>query len=240
MPPDTSAEFTQSLLARAHSPDTVSRIYTEKLQYRNLHLRPTSPPPPSNARKARRLAREEYKARSKKRPAPLSSRQRRALGLHTIPRQGQKYATYVPLHRLWLGYVREVLGGEVYGGPGAAAKLSAAEFHGAEIEVVRSNCPSRVGIKGIVLKDARFTFEVLTAQNKVKLVPKEGTMFRVEVPVADPEEATGAAGTATDAPPATAAVSSNTFAFEIMGDQFLVRGADRAGRKFKSHFLKDV
>ncbi|KAM0277056.1 hypothetical protein ACHAQH_006126 [Verticillium albo-atrum] len=232
MPPETSADFTRSLLARAHSPDTVSRIYTEKIQYRNLHLRATSPPPPSNARKARRLAREEYKARSKKRPTPLSSRQRRALNLHTIPRQGQKYATYVPLHSLWLGYIREVLGGEVYGGPGAAAKLSAAEFHGAEIEVVRSRCPSRVGIKGIVVKDARFTFEVVTAQNKVKLVPKEGTMFRVEVPVdSAPEAAEGATA---------AAATLNKFAFEIMGDQFLVRGADRAGKKFKSHFLKDV
>ncbi|KAH7376659.1 ribonuclease P protein subunit p29 [Plectosphaerella cucumerina] len=236
-----AAAATRSLLARAHSPTTVDRIYSEKIQFRNLYLRPSSPPPSQiatqkNQRDARRKAREDKKIRQKQRPGPLSSRKRRALGLHDAPRKGRKFAVYEPLHRLWLGYIREILGSDVYGGgQGAGAKLSAAEFHGAELEVSRSSCPSRVGIKGIVIKDAKHVFEIITRKNEVKIVPKEGTMFKVEVPVEKPSgEMDGEAASE------QTAESTSRFVFEIHGDQLLLRGADRANKKYKVHFLKDV
>lgn len=142
---------------------------------------------------------------------------------------------FEPLNRLWLGYVREVLGGELYsGGQGAAAKLSAADFHGAEVEVCRSRCPSRVGIKGIVLKDARFVFEIITKDNKVKTVPKEGTVFRIYVPPAHEGDA------AEKREGLEPEQERKPFAFEIHGDQFQYRSADRANKKFKPHFLKDL
>ena len=231
---------TRALLERAHSPSSVDRIYNEKIQFRNLVLRPTSPPPSvvatrKNARDSRRKSREDKKRKQKLRPVPLSSRKRRAVGLYDIPRKGQKYAIFEPLHRLWLGYIREILGGELYtGGQGAASKLSSAEFHGAEVEVSRSSCPSRVGIKGIVVKDAKFIFEIITRKNKIKLVPKEGTMFRVEIPVEEPPAQNG------EERPAQGANAPRRFAFEIHGDQFLLRGADRANKKYKAHFLKNV
>ncbi|KAL0944706.1 Ribonuclease P protein subunit p29 [Colletotrichum truncatum] len=220
--------MTQALLARAHSPDTVNRIFTDKIQYRPLYLRPSSPPP-SNARTSRRKAREDAKKKQKLKPKPLSARERRRRGLYEVPREGQKYAIFEPLRRLWLGYIEEILGSELYGGgTGAAAKLTAAEFHGAEVEVSRSSCPSRVGIKGIVIKDSRFAFEVITPKNEVKIVPKEGTWFKVEIPVKEP----GA--------DAASEETSRRFVFEVLGDQFLMRGADRANKKFKNHYLKNI
>ncbi|KAI1373285.1 ribonuclease P protein subunit p29 [Hypoxylon crocopeplum] len=226
---DNNQSLTHELLSRAHSPDSTSRIFSEKIQHRPLFLKPTSPPP-SNARDARRRARVEKQKRAKAlKPKPLSARQRRKLGLYDVPKVGQKYAVYEPLNRLWLGYIREVLGGELYaGGQGAAAKLSAADFHGAEVEVSRSRCPSRVGIKGIVIKDSRFTFEIVTEKNQAKTVPKEGTMFRVSVP--PPQEQENSLGKEV----------RGQFTFEIHGDQFQHRSADRATRKFKPHFLKDL
>lgn len=235
-----AAAATKSLLERAHSPTTVDRIYNEKIQFRNLYLRPTSPPPSvvatqKNARDSRRRAREDQKRKKKLRPAPLSARKRRALGLYDIPRKGQKYSIFEPLYKLWLGYIREILGKELYtGGQGAASKLSAAEFHGAVLEVSRSNCPSRVGIKGIVIKDAKFIFEIITPKNEIKLVPKEGTMFRVEIPLEDP------AADADEKPSEDTVDSPRRFVFELHGDLFLVRGADRANKKYKQHFLKKV
>lgn len=230
------AAVTQSLLSRAHSPPTAERIYSEKIQHRSIFLRPTSPPPQVTARQARRKERER-KAKDRKKalkPKPLSAKQRRRLGLHDIPREGQKYATFVPLHNLWLGYVREILGSEVYtGGQGAAAKLSAADFHGAEVEVVRSGCVGRVGIKGIVVKDTRFVFEIITPKNKIKTVPKEGTMFRVEI--SPPESTTSQETEDKDTQP-----SPKNLVVEILGDQFNLRSADRANKKFKLHFLKNV
>ncbi|OAA46140.1 Ribonuclease P/MRP, p29 subunit [Metarhizium rileyi] len=216
----------QDLLARAHPPDSVNRIYSEKIQHRTLHLRPSSPPPAVfNARTARRKARAQKKAKSKTRPKPLTSRERRNLGLYDIPKDGQKYSIYKPLYELWQGYAREVLGSDIFrGGPEAAAKLASAEYHGALAEVVRSQCPGRVGIKGIVVRDRKFVFELITEKKGIKVIPKEGTTFRVEIKA----ETTS---TATD---------SKAFVFEVLGDQLMLRSADRANRKFKQHFLPNL
>ncbi|PKS05897.1 hypothetical protein jhhlp_007728 [Lomentospora prolificans] len=237
----------QNLLARAHSPDSVARIYTEKIQYRPLLLRPSSPPP-TTARDARRKARQAEKQKRKQKPKPLSAAERRRLGLYDVPRDKAKYALFEPLNKLWLGYIREVMGGDVYrGGPEAAQKLTSAEFLGAEVEVSRSACVSRVGVRGIVIKDSRFVFDIVTRRNQIKTIPKEGTVFRVTIPVevqapAPAPVEVGADGSAEE----TAAAGSNEgkkteeFIFEIHGDQFLYRAADRANKKFKSHFSKTL
>lgn len=224
-----NAIATQNLLARAHSPDSADRIYADKIQHRTLHLRPSSPPPAVvNARAARRKAREAAKAKSKIRPKPLSSRERRQLGLHDIPRDGHKYEIYEPLNALWLGYAREVLGNDIFtGGPTAAAKLASAELHGALAEVVRSRCPGRVGIQGIVVRDRKFVLEIITRSRGLKVVPKEGTTFRIQVP-------------ATEAPGPEQQVEHKPFAFDVLGDQLMLRSADRANRKFKHHFLNNL
>jgi ribonuclease P protein subunit POP4 len=224
MPPkDDSQSLTQELLRRAHSPDSANRIYSDKIQYRPLFLKPSSPPP-STARDARRKARDDKKKRAKAlKPKPLSARERRKLRLYDMPKDSQKYSIFAPLNKLWVGYIREVLGSEIYsGGQGAAAKLAAADFHGAEVEVARSRCPSRVGVRGIVVKDSRFTFEVITQKDQVKTLPKEGTMFRVHVPALD------------------ATLDQKPFCFEIHGNQFQLRSSDRANKKFKNHFLKKL
>ncbi|KAI0508694.1 RNase P/MRP, p29 subunit [Xylaria bambusicola] len=224
MPPrDDDQSLTLDLLRRAHSPDSVNRIYSDKIQHRPLFLKPSSPPP-STARDARRIARRAKEKRAKAlKPKPLSARERRRLQLYTLPKEGRTYAVFAPLNNLWVGYIREILGSELYNaGQGAAAKLSAADFHGAEVEVSRSRCPSRVGVRGIVVKDTRFTFEVITRQNQVKTLPKEGTIFRVHVPAPD------------------AAPDHKPFCFEIHGDQFQHRASDRANKKLKQHFLKKL
>ncbi|PNY26416.1 Ribonuclease P protein subunit p29 [Tolypocladium capitatum] len=217
----------QDLLARAHSPESANRIYSDKIQHRTLHLRPSSPPPTVlNARAARRKARETTKAQSRVRPKPLSSRQRRQLGLQHIHGAGHRYDIYEPLNELWRGYAREVLGNDIFtGGPTAAAKLASAELHGALAEVVRSRCPGRVGIEGIVVRDRKFVLEIITRKRGLKVVPKEGTTFRIEVPADNTPEQDE---------------KKTPFAFEVLGDQLMLRSADRANRKFKMHFLNNL
>ena len=154
------ATVTQDLLARAHSPDSANRIYADKIQHRPLFVKPNSPPPP-DARDLRREARLDKQARARRapKPRPLSSRQRRALGLHDVPKEGggqqkQKYAVFEPLHALWLGYAREILGAELYtggGGQGAAARLCSADFHGAVVEVTRqTRVPFKQAFWGLI------------------------------------------------------------------------------------------
>lgn len=222
----SSQKLTEELLGRAHPPDNVNRIFSDKIQHRTLHLRRSSPPPTVlNARNARRKSRLQQKETSKQRPRPLSSRQKRALGLHEVPRTAQKYELYAPLKELWTGYALELLGSDIYtGGPNAAAKLSSAELHGAGAEVVRSRCAGRVGIKGIIVRDRKFVVEIITPKRGLKVVPKEGTTFKIEV----------------NAPASQANTQEQVFAFEVHGDQLMLRSADRANRKFKQHFLKRI
>ncbi len=247
--PTKAQPITQALLARAHSPESAIRLFNEKIHHRPIHLRPSSPPP-SNAREARRKAQEKRKQQRKKslKPKPLSANQRRRLGLYDVPSEGQKYTIFEPLHRLWVGYIQELLGREVYsGGEGTAAKLASADFHGASVEVVRSNCVSRVGIKGIVIKDSKFALEIITSKDKLKLVPKEGTVFRVEIPPPETREETGGPDNkglenkADDSPLVGSEQGPKPrLVFEVHGDQFIYRSADRASRKFKNHFLKAI
>ena len=139
--------ITETLLKRAHSPDTASNIQHERVKQRPLLLRPSSPDPKVNARSKRQYERlQKAKARRKSnKPKPLSAKQKRALCLYDIPKEQQKYAIYEPLHRMWCGYMREILGlsdakrtyvDAVSAGP----VLASADYHGALLEVVRSGC----------------------------------------------------------------------------------------------------
>lgn len=168
--------FAQALLERAFSPDTAANHYAERVIKRPLAIRATSPTP--SARAVRRQTLNErklqQKKRSKNKPRPLSAAQKRQLCLNEIPKEQQKYAIYEPLHNLWVGYMREILGlndpgRAVHITPNASGQmLASADMHGAEITVVRSRCVSRVGLEGIVVRDTRFTFEIITKRNIVK------------------------------------------------------------------------
>ena len=179
----TSAEQTHiagSLLSRAHSPNTAGTIFKERVKQRPLLLRPSSPDPDTNARQKRRKARqarETARQRKSRKPKPLSAKQKRTLCIYDIPKEQQKYDIYVPLHDLWCNYMREILGVDAATNAGrqyhvtmatAGPMLTSADYHGALIEVVRSGCVSRVGLQGIVLKDTKFTFEIITRQNALK------------------------------------------------------------------------
>ncbi|KAK4146580.1 Rof/RNase P-like protein [Dichotomopilus funicola] len=247
--PSKTPPIAAVLLARAYDTDEAARILTEKIQQRPLLLAPSSPPPSDTARAARRRAQEKKKQQRKKalKPKPLSAAQRRRLGLYDTRTSGgshtggkQAYAVFEPLHHLWLGYIREILGSEAYtGGEGAAAKLASADFHGAGVEVVRSGCVSRVGIGGIVVKDSKFAFEIVTRRGARRLVPKEGTVFRFVVPV--PVLGTGLGGNGREDEGGEGGEEKmSNMVFEIHGEQFQFRSADRASRKFRAHFSKKL
>jgi ribonuclease P protein subunit POP4 len=215
------------LLNRAHSSETSKQIFHEKVRQRPLLLRPTSPDPSVNARSKRQYDRlQKAKAQRKSnKPKPLSAKAKRALCIYEIPKEQQKYDIYVPLHAIWCSYMREVLGVSeqrpfvepVSAGP----MVTSADYHGALLEVVRSRCVSRVGLQGIVVKDNKFSFELVTRKNEIKTVPKEHTVFRFEVPFA-PEIGEGK--------------PREPLAFEIYGSQFETRAPDRATKKFRLHF----
>lgn len=50
----------------------------------------------------------------------------------------------------------------------AGSKLGSADYHGADIRVIRSRCVGMVGLAGIVVRDTKFTFQVITKKNELK------------------------------------------------------------------------
>lgn len=234
------------LLSRAHSPPSAATLFTERIIKRPLAIRPSSPP--VDARKKRqdaRTAKAASKARRKtQKPRPLSAKQKRALCIYELSKEEKKYVIYEGLHRMWCGYIREVLGlspaasskRTAFVTPqGAGPLLASADFHGALVEIVRSRCVSRVGVRGIVVKDTKFTFEIITNENEVKIVPKEHTIFKFEVPLQyeqldnlDDEEAQ------------VEDVERKNLVFELHGSQFESRPVDRATKKFKMHLSRDL
>ncbi|GAM90114.1 hypothetical protein ANO11243_081540 [Dothideomycetidae sp. 11243] len=234
----------QSLLSRAHSPSTTTQIYESHIKHRPLLLRPSSPDPSSqsNKRTARRAARQLLAQKQKRRkPKPLSAKVKRKLGVYSIGPAERKWGLYTGLHALWCGYMRDILGLSEDGKDGGKARMQAdtagpllasADYHGCLIAVVRSGCVSRVGIRGIVVKDCRHVFEIVTRRDRVVTVPKEGTVFRFEVPrrgnCLDLE-----AGR--DGKEEKEEDGLNPLVFEIHGDNFRTSAPDRANRKFKQH-----
>lgn len=170
MSTETKELVAATLLQRAHSPESADTILRERIKQRPLLLRPSSPDRELNARSKRQYERLQKAKKARKRPnrpRPLSAKQKRTLCIYDIPLEQRKYAIYEPLHQIWCGYMREVLGlsdGKRQHVDAAAVGhvLVSADYHGALVEVVRSRCVSRVGLKGFVVKDTKFTFDIVT------------------------------------------------------------------------------
>ena len=164
------------LLRQAHPDPLVTSIFVDKVLHKPLHLRPTSPDPTSqDARAKRRLQRLRKKEKSHRRQKvkPLSAKEKRDSGIYEIPDTAKKYEIYVPLHRMWVGYMWEILGMKMgekahVTASGAGSQLVSADYHGAEVTVVRSRCVGMVGLAGIVVKDTLFTFQIITKKNELK------------------------------------------------------------------------
>lgn len=173
--PAPKKHIAHTLLSRAHSPDTATQQFTERIKQKPLFLRATSPSASDNRdrRRKHRLRKKEYFLKHQ-RPQPLSAREKRSSGLYDLPKEECRYSIFKGLHALWVGYMQEILDlkierrGHVVTPSSHGAKLVSADYHGAEVEVVRSGCASRVGVKGIVVRDTKFTFVVVTAQDQVK------------------------------------------------------------------------
>ena len=231
MATEAAENIAETLLKQAHPPDISSTIFREKVKQRPLLLRPSSPDPKRDARSKRQYERQRKAnlARKSKKSKPLSAKQKRALCVYDIPKEQQKYAIYEPLYAMWCTYMRGVLalsdGKRNYvDANGAGQMLVSADYHGALVEVVRSRCVDRVGLKGIVVKDTKFTYEIVTVEDELKTVPKEHTIFRFELPLAPKD------GEAVQKP----------LSFEIHGSRFENRAPDRANKKFRAHFDPDL
>ena len=257
----------QTLLSRAHPPDVAAAIFTEKVLHKPLHLRPTSPDPNSQDARAQRrrlrLRKKENLQRHQK-PQPLSAKEKRRIGVYDIPDDAKRYDIYEPLHRMWVGYISEILDlkeGEpcFVTAQSVGSKLASADYHGAQLTVVRSRCVGMVGIEGIVVKDTKFTFQVITKKNELKIqkpicsiktrytcmltqflvIPKRVTIFQFSIPQPKGIEG-GSKMTPQVSNDQERPMLGGELIFELHGSQFLHRATDRATKKFKAKHMIDL
>lgn len=245
----TDAPFTPTYIqASLTQPGDPQGIYTSRVKNRHIVLE--NPARASNVQKEHDAKKGRRKSEKKKRKiVALGRRPTDAKGLWKLEIGAQKFDLFLPLHQLWMGYMSELLGlpppssvpvAEAM--PNASSmhpKLVKADFHGSLLAVRQSKNPCLVGLSGIVIHETENAFKVITPKDQLKLIPKQNSIFTLAVPLYstllqtqfEPAEAVSSAlsgqysGTVLDAP---------HIAFDLYGNQFCFRSAERAGRKFKA------
>ncbi|XP_043260928.1 ribonuclease P protein subunit p29 isoform X1 [Colletes gigas] len=120
----------------------------------------------------------------------LTSRKRMQLGLRKIGyKDGMKYNDLLPLNQLWLNYMQQMLGDKFFSNvpkdptdsnwETVNQQLIKADFHGAEISVVGSKCPSLIGLHGIVIQDSKNTFRICGKDNIIRTIPKDVIIMNI-------------------------------------------------------------
>jgi len=124
----------------------------------------------------------------------LTARERRDLGVNRLPKIGLKYSQFKELNSLWQEYMNGLL--DI---PSLVAsrwkpddledprlqqlrmKVYRADLHGAFIKVESALAASHVGVCGICLLETKHTLQIISSDNKLRMMPKKGSTFCVEV-----------------------------------------------------------
>uniref|UniRef100_A0A914VY95 Ribonuclease P protein subunit p29 n=1 Tax=Plectus sambesii TaxID=2011161 RepID=A0A914VY95_9BILA len=87
-----------------------------------------------------------------------------------------KYSQFVALYDLWKNYFKSCYGGK--DPERADDRLLKADYHGCLLLVATSVNPSQVGLRGIVVRESRNTFLIITPDDRLLTIPKKGTTFQ--------------------------------------------------------------
>ncbi|KZW00263.1 RNase P subunit p29-like protein [Exidia glandulosa HHB12029] len=184
-----------------------------------------------------RLARREKDAQRRS-ARKLGASLPEVKGLWTLDQKDAQWSVFLSIHRLWLGYMVELLNLPARPAPSTTkhrmphaadmqGKLVKADFHGCIITVRKAKNPFLVGRSGIVIHETENTFKVVTRKNRIKVLPKHNSIFVFCIPLYGP-------------PPVDEhgiELKSDTpepeIEFELYGNHFCYRSSDRANRKFK-------
>jgi len=261
-------EFVQAHLATDKSHARAKALYDERVRRRQLvlaernHARGERERTRTRGKRNGRGTTQATKGTSTTTPTTVRMGRREAAekGVWRMRKEEARWDAFVPLHRLWLGYMSELLGLPAVPrndlsslsspAPVVAAaampraaevhlKLVKADFHGSIMTVRKSKNPALVGASGIVVQETENTFKVVTRKDKLKVLPKQGSVFVFAVPLfstvaaASPTAGRSETDDSGDLSQAGTVLDGPRAEIELYGNQFCFRSADRAGRKFK-------
>jgi len=124
----------------------------------------------------------------------LTSRERRDLHVNRLPKKGLKYEMFKPLRDQWKDYMKGLLDLEIVEGQGwvpgiredpkqdsLQMKICRADLHGALVKITLASNPNHVGIEGIIALETRHTVQIISKDNKVRIIPKKDSSFTFKI-----------------------------------------------------------
>lgn len=149
----------------------IDGVIESKIQHRVLLL--DNPPGHGKAVvKARKRAKQSLGKRSKKH---LSVRQQKLRGSYELPLEYRRYELFLPMHEMWKTYSKCLL--DENSGKMIESILLQMDLHGAMLAVVGAKISSYVSVQGIVIRETMNTVAIVTLTDKVKVIPKAGSVF---------------------------------------------------------------
>ncbi|PFH46803.1 hypothetical protein AMATHDRAFT_43348 [Amanita thiersii Skay4041] len=130
----------------------------------------------------------------------ISKKEAKRKGIWAFDETQVTFINMLPLHRLWMDYISELLGLEQptslvnmthhprpFNTLTLHAKLVKADLHGSLLTVIQNKNPSLIGLSGIVILDTANTVTVVTMVNKLKklwhpVIPKPNAVFAFSIP----------------------------------------------------------
>ncbi|EKX74253.1 conserved hypothetical protein [Theileria equi strain WA] len=108
----------------------------------------------------------------------LSNKASKATGLlslkDTIP-----YESATKLHELWLEYAKGIIGTNNH--LNACKSLALLDLQGAKVDIIKSSCPTYVGISGIIIRETQNGFNIVNQLSQLKFVLKKQTVFQIRL-----------------------------------------------------------
>ncbi|WVQ72576.1 hypothetical protein IAR50_002134 [Cryptococcus sp. DSM 104548] len=170
--------------------------------------------------------------------------------LGSVMGKGQRisYTALVPLYHLHTLYICQLLALPTLPSPIPSSlppsnpeplqtKISKADFTGIFLSVIGARCDSLIGIEGIVIEETAETYRIVVKDDKVRVVPKQGSLFRLSFPAFSPPPPEPLAeGTVPSPHPRDLTHHLATcprIEMDLLGSAFAYRSIDRAGRKFR-------
>lgn len=119
---------------------------------------------------------EPYKKKppkGKSNKKPLSNKERKQLGLTKLNPGEATFEDLLPIHKLWCEYMSQLgLKDE---------ELACADYHGCFLTVTKTTCPSLLRKSGIVAMESMNTFTIVDKDDKIHILPKQGTVFSFDI-----------------------------------------------------------
>ncbi|KYB27036.1 ribonuclease P protein subunit p29 [Tribolium castaneum] len=150
----------------------------------------------------------------------LTRRERKDLNILKLPKSDWDYNSLEGIRKMWRQYMRQNL--ELAGRAphcseqdwaNFSAVLAKSELIGSEIKVARSKCPSHVGLTGTVVLETKMTFQIVTQQSQLKIIPKNTSVFEFVL---------------------------DAMKFTVFGKHIMTKPSERSVKKIKSVMLPDL